>query len=1690
MVLRGLVASFEHYVEVGPRSVVTGSGDDVGGMLGVVGGTYEGHGCEIYEGSTVAGNNNVGGHVGRALRINVSYGSVDSNITIFGNNNNVGGVVGNISMGGNISGLNITNDVVVSGNSNVGGIVGSTSGYINISYTNVSKIVDVEGDSNVGGFVGLVEDAQYLFIDSSTIENDVLINITSNNGGGFVGNLDSTIFGSEFFSSNISNQVNITGNPASSENIGGFVGNLDDNIFIVDSNVYQDIKIEGYEAIGGFVGYGYTNSNIYMSGISLYDDVEIYGVDSIGGLVGQHRFNGDLFVDHTRVYNNYINGNLNVGGFVGFINDGDLELNNVSVVGTTITGGNQTGGFVGTITGNNPMFLNASYIDSSTISVTLGSEAGGIFGYNEATADYENIYYPDDLGVPNFPLQDTKYELFADVFDCWVENNFPEDIVACRFDSFPDGYLSISTLNEFENFANYANGSYNWRLNNSIDLSSKLNFNISLFNGNFDGNGYTIANLTQTNGNGLFTEVENATIQNLLLTGFNVTSVAGSGVGSLTGYIYGNVNITNVNLTNSNISAQEMVGGLVGKTHTSDTILMMDSCNVYNDVIISSSSSIAGGLLGQQNSSEAFTFNNNSVFDNVLITASDKVGGIAGEINNATIIDNSIFNEVYIVGGDKAGGLIGYTGYGKYLNVTNSYNYNITINATSNVSGFVGYNDSGVFIENSYYPAYNVYPNSFPNDSEEYELAGYIFDCWLSGGKSEDLTACTFDEFEPGIFAINNEAEFEEYIYDYSDGGYYFKLNSSIDLSSYPGLNGTYFVGTLDGNGYTIKNLNSSFASGSTFDRSNGALFKYAEDATIKNLNIENITIYTQSYNSSALIAYCVNNCTLRNINATNLDINGYSNVGGLIGYSQNNSFVNLVNIEDNVNITGRNFQVGGVIGNSKGNLEIESTKVTGNVKILGSPSHGYLGGLIGRTSNSLVIIENSSVTNGVYIGGYDHIGGLVGEIYTTSSVFINSSYVDNISINISANPAFSNNGGILTNRGTILYINAYYPEDLNILGTGLNDSEYNLSTNYFDCWVNNGFPEELINCEFGIFGDGYYAINSFEDLSVYGQKYADLDYDFRLNDSIDFSSNPDFNISKIVGNFDGNGFSLENLSLNVTSYSKNWALFREAENATIENLNIYNFSTHTPNHFSSGVASSLIGLCEDNCNLININATKLDIFSSQNSGGFIGQSLGFVLIDSCNLNDSEIIATLSEGAGGFIGKVSSSSETNIYNSNVMEGVFVDGYTYGGGFIGFTNVFSNLSFYNSSVKDAVDIIGYRVGGFVGSISSINTLNFTSCSVNDSVSLQGNYVGGLIGESSSVGYLHLNSTFVDNTTIDASSDAAGLIQGLGTVSSNYTNAYYPEDILVLDQPLSDQEYNLSRSIFDCWLEDFNEDVFSCRFGVFPDGFYSINNTNQLRDYAENFADANYSFRLNATIDLSGETNFNITKLVGTFDGNGYTIANLTQTDGNGLFTDAEYATISNLSLYNITIQGTNYYVGALLGRAANDDVTIENVKGDLIIVSGDTNVGGLIGYIENGLVNATYLNNSIIINATGTNVGGIIGRNVSSYINAYYRNSTQAIGSPFDNTDLSLEVDVLNWWVENNYPESLDSYYLPYFNEKYYINDVVAFTQHFPDLADNGYDFVLNATLDLTSYPDFNITKLVGTFDGNGYTSLM
>ncbi len=229
-----------------------------------------------------------------------------------------------------------------------------------------------------------------------------------------------------------------------------------------------------------------------------------------------------------------------------------------------------------------------------------------------------------------------------------------------------------------------------------IDASATAGWNggqgfdpVGWFNGSFDGQGYTISDLTinrpGTYQSALFSQTgSDAVLQNVHFD--NASIQGGNRAAVLVGTLAGSINNVTVDGT---INGNGTVGAVAGQIDGGGSI---SEVNVSADV--SGSGDYIGGVVGLLNSNATAADIN---FEGTVSGAS-RVGGIAGQANSGSSITNAHVDADVTGTGVRVGGLVGYNNQGNLENNSSAG----TVNGNNEVGGLVGRNESAqsVFKQN------------------------------------------------------------------------------------------------------------------------------------------------------------------------------------------------------------------------------------------------------------------------------------------------------------------------------------------------------------------------------------------------------------------------------------------------------------------------------------------------------------------------------------------------------------------------------------------------------------------------------------------------------------------------------------------------------------------------------------------------------------------------------------------------------------------------------------------------------------------------------------------------------------------------------------------------------------------------------------------------------------------------------
>jgi len=590
------------------------------------------------------------------------------------------------------------------------------------------------------------------------------------------------------------------------------------------------------------------------------------------------------------------------------------------------------------------------------------------------------------------------------------------------------------------NAGNATSGKY-YILANDIDLNGYSaglgwqpigNLN-SDFQGNFNGNGKVIRNLTinrpTENFVGLFSFSNGATIQNLGIENANVKGK--NYVGSLVGDAYGGSTINNCYAIGSVSGNEDYVGGLVGYNYNSSTITnSYASCNVSGGYAV-------GGLVGYNVT--------NSTIANCYATGSISgsnyyVGGLVGYNSNSTI-RNCIAANNSVIGQALLNRITGYNYNGTFSNnyalstmVVKNSNGNISITDGLNTNAGMGkdmailmslafYNTAGNWYNNivwSINPPSGIWSicenkwlpflrwqgidcNSIYNIIANASVGGTITPSGttiVNSGKNKTFTFAAnsgyvIDSLLVDGINIPDSIAVGRYTFTNVIGNH--SIEVSFKLDGFCGGNGTL------ANPYQICNAEqlaflASYVNAGNGDNTVGKYYILADDIDLDgyaagtgwkpigdNSTYNNRTRFQGYFNGNGKVIQnlIINRPTenyiglfgytsgtiIQNLGIKNCNIEGNSIVGSLVGYNTTNSQINSCYATGIV--SGNEDYVGGLIGYNYNNSIISNCYASCNVS-----GNYFVGGLIGYN------VTNSIISNCYAIGsvsGNEDVGGLVG---------------------------------------------------------------------------------------------------------------------------------------------------------------------------------------------------------------------------------------------------------------------------------------------------------------------------------------------------------------------------------------------------------------------------------------------------------------------------------------------------------------------------------------------------------------------------------------------------------------------------------------------------------------------------------------------------------------------------------------
>ncbi|WP_420407518.1 MBG domain-containing protein [Hoeflea sp.] len=554
-----------------------------------------------------------------------------------------------------------------------------------------------------------------------------------------------------------------------------------------------------------------------------------------------------------------------------------------------------------------------------------------------------------------------------------------------------------------------------------------------------------------------------------------------------------------------------------------------------------------------------------------------------------------------------------------------------------------------------------------------------------------------------------------------------------------------------------------------------GALAGYALAQNGGSVTISNAyATSTVSGNSSVggLVGYnnAFSSLTITNSHSTG-KVSGIGAIGGLVGYNyaHNGGAIAINTSYSTGAVSGGNY-VGGLVARNEawgyGTVNINSSYATGTVSSTGFDVGGLIGGNL-ASNNSAALITNAYAT-GAVSGAGANVGGLVGENYSfnNSTATISTSYASG-----TVTDGLASTGGLVGrnyvgNGGAATTINTYWDVDTtgqggaigtsngtatNLVGlmtTLARDGSTYANFDFTNDWYQSGDMRPILRTEAGPTVNGVTAVSSLHQLALMG---TDLNGSYLMTRDIDASPTATSNAADIwnstgwvpvgtggaspfVGSLDGNGFDIDELTLNRPSNYRN-GLFG----------------------FSSGVIADL-------------NLNRVDIEGYSDAGSLAGYNYGSI----SGVSASGSVRSNDDAAGLVANNYGSLTNTSFSGS-------VESATFGAG--GLVN-YNRGSISNSSAAGGV-ASEFFVGGLVA-----NNNGGTIESSHSTASVQGtSNVGGLAADNVNGGIIR-NSHATGDVLAFSGGGSTGGVRAGGLVARQTTNGLIENSYATGDVSLSD------------------------------------------------------------------------------------------------------------------------------------------------------------------------------------------------------------------------------------------------------------------------------------------------------------
>lgn len=1257
----------------------------------------------------------------------------------------VGGLVGCFS--GTMTNSYSTATVWTS-NTTAGGLVGlMTSGSISSSYA-TGPVTANKG--YVGGFAGSMNNGSIInSYSTGTVNANGSSNPTTTvNIGGFIGNIASGKVSNSYTTSNINYSTGST-------YIGSFAGNAHNPSSMLSNNKARN-TVSGFGAIGN------PNVQANSSQVELLSNDQFGNSSSFSGwntsvwdfssstpqiktiirkpsyTTSTININGtDINITGTNYGStidqaiNSINAKTSTTGVKASIKNGKFVLETVNSDTEGIDIKNVSGTFLAAVgiaeTSNTPVMsvadISASEININGVDISLSASSvttalytinlktaqtgvvasieGGKFILKNQDGSTDNIYFFNNSGN------------FAEVTGLEQTGKITEE------EAQKLGYTVIKTAQDLQNINNNLNGKY--ILMDNIDLSGVSWTQLGQFTGEFNGNGYTIKNLTSnTESAGLFSELNSATVRNLIIDNAEITG--GREAGALAARATQGSYIHNVSVRNSEITAYGdnvvYTGGVIGNLQQGSTIYV---ANVANTTIASLNSTsyagYSGGIAGIVQMTSAVS--NVAVTDTTINGTYS--GGIAGYLHALSSISYAYVSDtVTVTGSTGAGGVVASTSYNGNT-ISNAY-VSASINCSNRAGGLVGY-AIGLTVSDSYFDGSMSQSGSalIHTGHNAYGQVSIIDSGWATTASSgyavtkdyvdaqeynntTPISSSTFSLSKENLYNKVQNLGWNTDLWDFSGETPQLKFAQDVGLigssTSYTytgaevsglkggtqlfGLtDGTVVIKDEDGNSYTV-NVSSTDTVNDVLDKMTEALGGIITDAYVKDGKVIIESTKELSFDENA----------------------------------STSNFLKLTGLSETATI----FQGYGVITDPS----------AGFVRVTGSVAGLENGDILGGVKDGNLVLSQGSHTQTISVSSTDTVLGLINKINATADFeagldasghfYIQSKHESTEAIKIDTSNAVNIDEILGLTAGTFtgsLTESLGAQGHIQVTGTvGLTPD----TNNGVQTGTNTVTKLHLTEAEAK--AKGYTIIKTASQLSSIKStgKYI-------LMNDIDMSGVSWTTIAEFSGEFNGNGYTIKNLNIadRTVLNRKHYQGFIGRNNGKIENVKFYNAYINNTNllldyagivagynngtisnvaveHSTVTVATSINNMSKDisagmitgyNANFIE----KVDVFRGSirgvNAGGITGTNKGSIIYASA---DCGVYG--SYNVGGIVGRNTSGNISYVASDAMVK--FVSDITTTsskGMIVGSNSARINYAVYDNDVEDSThDAIGANNSG--------------------------------------------------------------------------------------------------------------------------------------------------------------------------------------------------------------------------------------------------------------------------------------------------------------------------------------------------------------------------------------------------------